>query len=115
MSCGTYYYRLVQTDFDGSTSTSTTINISRMATNGIQISPIPANDKLTIKFATATNETTSLRVFDAQGRLVYQTKIASNGECSQMQILDVNTWKSGIYMLQIANGEALQSTKLIKR
>ena len=115
VNCGTYYYRLVQTDFDGSTSTSATINISRMATNGIQVSPIPANDNVTIEFATATNETTALRVFDAQGRLVYQEKIASNGECSQTQILDVSAWKSGIYMLQIANGEQMESTKLIKR
>ncbi|MEZ4932339.1 MAG: T9SS type A sorting domain-containing protein [Saprospiraceae bacterium] len=66
---------------------------------GINIYPNPFNDLFTIEFPEMLNEPVLVSLFDANGRLINETKVAS-----QTSTIHVGDLSEGIYFLRIQNG-----------
>lgn len=72
----------------------------------IQVYPNPANDILNVK---ADNTINSIQLYDAQGRLLL-TKMANENT----QVLDLSSYSSGIYFINISTSVGKQTQKIIK-
>lgn len=92
------YYRLSQTDFDGSTRVLKTIASSCNSTNTMK--PIVMNNCtdgfMQIQFNSVNSSTYALTVFDANGRLVFQQSMNAAETVSNF-IVPVETWSKGVY------------------
>jgi Secretion system C-terminal sorting domain len=71
--------------------------------NGILVQPNPANSEVIIKVATFEDNT--LRVWNAQGRLMHEM-LNMNGQAR----LDISKWPGGIYLIDI-NGQNLRTNR----
>lgn len=72
----------------------------------IQVYPNPANDVINVK---ADNTINSIQLYDAQGRLLL-TKSANENS----QVLDLSSYSSGIYFINISTSVGKQTQKIIK-
>jgi hypothetical protein len=84
------------------------VGINELQEASFTISPNPTNT--TFKLQLNENKATDLKIYDIQGRIVYQTE-----EVEMEQTIDVSNWHSGYYIvsLQTENGQ-LQTKKLVK-
>lgn len=108
---GINYYRLKQIDIDGRFTYSPVI---RIFVNGSELlftlSPNPANSFINITYP-GKKEKVTISIYDAQGRLVKeQTQKAELVIKAAIQQLT-----PGIYFIQLADGETVQSGKFIKQ
>ncbi|HOG20225.1 MAG TPA: T9SS type A sorting domain-containing protein, partial [Salinivirgaceae bacterium] len=90
---GNLYYRLIQVDFDGTTSLSNIVSVNcsdKFENSQITIYPNPANDILYF------SEAHSFKIFDIYGRLLKQ----SEKEQSSVNISDL---KKGMYYIKFEN------------
>ncbi len=116
-ACGTFYYRLRQTDVDGTTSVSATVNVQRNnAHEGVVVTPIPATNQVSLSFVVTSNQST-INVYATNGRLVSSKTIETpvNNNCSFQYQLPITNLLSGVYLVQIVNNKQVQSTKFVKR
>jgi len=112
---GFSYYRLDQTDFDGTTSRSNIVVLWRGEVNNstINIDPIPATNIINLSYLTESNTQVEIQIFDAIGRLVKTEKIEVIEGINQQQI-NISTYSTGIYFLSIQNGEETITKKFVK-
>jgi hypothetical protein len=104
------YYRLKQTDADGASSYSKIESIRENFDAIMRISPNPAIKSCTIYFDTPGNNNAVLKIFNADGRLQKQIKLASK----QSQItLDVSSFSTGVYFCKIEFSDKTFTQKLI--
>ena len=90
---GNLYYRLMQVDFDGTTTLSNIVNVNcsdKLNNSQIAIYPNPANNILYF------SEAQSFKIFDIYGRVLKQSKI----EQSSVNISDLN---KGMYYIKFEN------------
>lgn len=110
-SAGTYNVCLAITNACGRTDTvcqqinTLTVGIPETQTNGFEIFPNPSDGNCVIRFSEISNET-KIRVYDAQGRLTYQT-IANTNEIS------IHDLAPGMYTVAIENGKEMIRKKLV--
>ncbi|RYZ29255.1 MAG: T9SS type A sorting domain-containing protein, partial [Chitinophagaceae bacterium] len=73
--------------------------------------PNPSRAAFNLQINGLTSETVSVKVTDATGRLVEQrTNLAAN------QVLSVgNTYKAGLYYIEVAQGAKKQQLKMVKQ
>lgn len=111
---GQSYYRIKQTDFDGSVSYSNTIILSRGETSFglVGISPVPATTKLTIAYNTVNNSAVKVVVYDAVGKLI-SSEVTTVG--NNTYELNVNGYAAGMYFLTITDGANTATTKFVKQ
>lgn len=105
---GNNYYRLKQTDFDGTFSYSDVLVIAVQKSGGLTIRPTAVKDQLTITLQEAYQRDTKIQVFDLRGASVYEgiwPAGAVNGT------VDIAHLKSGHYFLRL---DASQRTKAIR-
>ena len=115
VGCGLHYYRLIQYDFNGLSSTSPTISIERgQGTNSksISMSPIPSRDVLTVSFQSAAS-LADLTLFDTKGQVVLQQYLQSES-CNKSIQLNVQSLAAGVYLLQINSGTASMVQRFVK-
>lgn len=86
---------------------STFTGIEEIKKNDFNIFPNPANNNFVI--TSPNNKIETLKVFDTFGKLILQKQINSGNT-----ILNAESWSSGIYFLQIYDGENTIVKKLIK-
>ncbi|MEM9526023.1 MAG: M4 family metallopeptidase, partial [Bacteroidota bacterium] len=90
-----YYYRLRQTDFDGSYEFSPIVSASlKEDIEGLWVYPNPATHQFTV---VAPNSTSRLRLTDARGRLVLEKDLSSAGTTT----LPTTSLSPGIYFLSV--------------
>jgi hypothetical protein len=83
------------------------VGLQSFTDNGaVSIYPNPASDMVTVSFAGAPD--TKISIYDAIGKLVYETNVKAGQE--EVQI-NTSAFESGIYMLQLSNGKG----KFIKK
>ena len=84
------------------------VGINELEEATFAIFPNPTNTTFTLQLNE--NKATDLKIYDIQGRIVYQTE-----EVEMEQTIDVSNWHSGYYIvsLQTENGQ-LQTKKLVK-
>jgi PKD repeat protein len=96
------YYRLEETDYDGTTHKLGTIVLHRLNADAqnVLVYPNPAQTTLQINYQTTQAQLVTLQIYDIMGRLLHtQTKMAQ-ANANNWQI-DVNSYPTGIYWLQI--------------
>ncbi|MGB1205788.1 MAG: T9SS type A sorting domain-containing protein [Chitinophagales bacterium] len=113
---GKNYYRLDQTDFDGTTTSSTIINLVRTERNdvSIQIVPVPASDFINIYSSSSfvASEKVELNVYDLTGRLVEQKMVLPNDNSIT---LDIENYAAGVYIISLNDGNTVATEKFVKK
>ncbi|PKP03698.1 MAG: hypothetical protein CVU11_07480 [Bacteroidetes bacterium HGW-Bacteroidetes-6] len=99
------YYRLSQTDFDGSTHVLKTIASSCNSAN--KMKPIVMNNCtdgfMQIQFNSIVATNYFLTVIDASGRVVYQQSMSAS-ETTSSFIIPVDAWAKGVYSFILKDG-----------
>lgn len=107
------FYRLVQVDFDGTKTVSRTAVVNMDEQAGSQkltasISPNPFADMTNVFISSPAAEQASLKVTDAQGRLVFEKQIELQEGQNQIIIDELGSARSGIYFVNIiTNNESV--------
>ena len=106
---GANYYRIKQTDANGSVTYSSTIIVINTCTNAPVIAyPNPAHEKLTLVMPGT--EKQAINVYNEQGQIV--TRVASAAGTIE---IDVSKWASGVYtMTVIKQDKTTYTLKVIK-
>ncbi|MFK7934641.1 MAG: M12 family metallo-peptidase [Saprospiraceae bacterium] len=108
------FYRLRTQNTDGSEDISTLLFLERKNTNALKINnlhPIPATNRLTIKWSNPTSATTSIRLMDFTGKVVQQHRVNSVAG-QQIQQLNVADLNAGIYFITIEQNGQVVSQKV---
>ena len=103
---GLSYYRLSQTDIDGTTSYSQIRSVMFDREDPFVLYPNPVHQNLTITYP---DQTLKIKIFDANGRLVL-TKETQTGN---MTVLDVSTFEKGMYFVQFLTGQEVVIKQVI--
>lgn len=104
----TNYYRIKQTDYDGTHTFSHCVS-AQIENESVRAYPIPAYEFLFVELSHDTNEPLTIQLFDAVGMVQY-TNTFSLQEGSNQLILDVDRINTGNYFLQgkTASGTFIQ-------
>ena len=108
------YYQLVQTDFDGKSTTSKTINIENTTISKQIISapyPNPTNENFSFTILKDIDEV-ELEMYSELGILV-QTKKFNYLQKNTKKIISVNDLNTGVYYVKIKTGSIISNFKLI--
>ena len=109
------YYRLKIVDTEGKAEYSHTISLERShtAVEGLQITPVPAQNIATIQFNTTQAEQMNLAIYDLTGKLVSQEWINTQEGINTLY-LEVAQWQSGVYFLELSNNKESWVQRIIK-
>ncbi|OWY20950.1 T9SS C-terminal target domain-containing protein [Sphingobacteriales bacterium UPWRP_1] len=113
---GTAYYRLVQTDFNGTTNTSEVIALRRpdagFSFNAIY--PVPADKFVELNFNAEADTPVSVEVYDLAGKLITSLSVfAQRG--SNVYTIDVADYSAGMYFITLNNGKDVISNRFVKK
>lgn len=107
------YYRLKQTDFDGKYTYSRTVAVElKQGTQTAFIYPNPANDKLNIIIGDGNKNSTTIKIYDVAGKVVFQSLIFSN---KPLITLDISMLPQGIYFIPLCNEYDIRYVKFVKK
>lgn len=114
---GYSYYRLLETDFAGTTKVASQVVALRREAEGditiIGAYPVPTLELVTITVETVYEAQVPVRVFDVSGKLVqsfsFNTLIGEN-----KIVLDVRSYPAGTYLVQMTLGDEQESIRIIK-
>lgn len=111
-SNGTYYYRLVELDLDGTFKISETISheFNCFDVTDFSIYPNPTSDKLNVNFNGVKGQILEMDLLDAQGKLVRKVSF----DTTNPQELSVKDIAPGFYSLQFNYGDQVINRKFIK-
>lgn len=113
---GDNYYRLVQVDYDGTSTTSEIIVANCLGTDGepeVLAYPNPFNDDLTLRFENFGNIQATVEVYDMLGRMVHTQKV----NCSQNDyevVLRLAGLSDGTYNVRISTADFVINCKVVK-
>lgn len=112
---GISYYRLRQTDFDGTTGFSETVAVNRKPKgNGFRLQPNPAEEAVSVYISGNPGNESKIRLIDMSGRTLYDRTVIHQA-AEQTVNLDLRTFPAGVYSIQLDNGLELSSSRLVKR
>ena len=100
------YYRLKQTDFNGTSETFDILAHHSCTSGGITIFPNPSNGQISILASKMTGQY-DLRVLDVAGRLLHQqgVNVLPNQRSEQ---IDLNLLPGGVYLVSLSNDSGMQ-------
>lgn len=104
---GVSYYRLKQTDFDGTVKFSSVKAINNKTLFDINLYPNPASDQLTIEYGGADETTFSIR--NSVGKEIPVDVIFSNGKA----IVNLSGFSSGLYFVIVERNGIIQQEKFV--
>lgn len=113
---GMSYYRISQTNFDGTRNYGGTVTLVRGETTlGVTtIYPVPATHNVTVKFVSAQTAKIQANTYDAAGRLMNTQNINATGGENTLNI-DVANYPSGVYFVKLNNGNKVITTNFVKQ
>ena len=107
---GKTYFRLKLTDIDGKYEFSKIIALKLDCTkSSIFVYPNPVTDVLNINLTNSENKATTASLFDNSGRLIY-TELLKSGT----NVINMEKFAKGIYMLRVKNNQETQNIKIVK-
>lgn len=83
--------------------------------NEIKIYGNPVKDKLTFSYASTTNQTTDVKVYDFAGKAVMSQKVSSQEGSNMVSLPLQSTFKPGMYVVEVSNGNDRQIAKFVKQ
>lgn len=104
---GTTYYRLKQTDFDGSYTYSKIESVYLNKSNQIEVYPNP-NETGLLKITTGNSNTYEVKLIDCLGRIIYESKLDLS-----ISEIDLNRFDKGIFTLFISSPNSNSIHKII--
>ncbi len=113
---GDNYYRLVQVDYDGTSTASEIIVANCLGTYGepeVLAYPNPFGDDLTLRFENFGNTPATIEVYDMLGRMVHTQKV----NCSQNDyevVLRLAGLSDGTYNVRISTADFVINRKVVK-
>ena len=108
---GVSYYRLKQTDYDGTFTNSPVIAVSISHKETIYIFPNPAHDIITLKFPKQLSSIVCLTISDPTGRMVYNRNIEAK-KVSEVK-LALQEIPCGVYSVSCRTEEQTLINKLV--
>lgn len=87
-----------------------TTGIENIRQETVSVFPNPCSSQVKITFAPPMFKCDQLQVLDSFGRILMEKRNCNSGE-----IIHINSFANGIYFLQIAGNNKLQTVKLVKR
>lgn len=108
---GLSYYRLKQTDYDGTSEYFSPVSVLFKATNEIEIFPNPATNQFTIYDLQST--ISKIEIYDAQGKKIFSKQPKASSQ--QPVVINVSELPRGLYLLFVegANGDILKQEKIV--
>jgi len=113
---GSSYYKLVQTDFDGTTEELEQIELIRgeSAVSIVSVLPIPALNNIDLTFTANSNAPVVFDIVDVIGQTVLEVDKA-NVEAGLNNIsIDITDLSAGVYFVRMLSGDEVFSKKFIK-
>ena len=113
---GTNYYRLSQTDFDGTTEVFEVIAVNfKTGKTEAVIQPNPVREGLlNLKYISAEDDDDlEIEVVDISGRVLLQRKIAIVEGLNYLEF-PIEDWSNGVYYLRAIQGREIKSIKFVK-
>ncbi len=84
------------------------IGLEENTTSSISLYPNPCKDILTLEFNTNSNDKTEISISDLNGRVIWE---ANNNEANTILNIDVSSFESGVYLLQISDENSFMINK----
>ncbi|MFN5167994.1 MAG: T9SS type A sorting domain-containing protein [Cyclobacteriaceae bacterium] len=111
---GLAYYRLRQTDFDGTFTFSNVIRVDVPVGASWVMAPNPnSGEPVVIRFSQQTEAPGWVRLIDVNGRLIYQGYFESG--YSQWEIAMAEKLPSGLYLMSVSTSGSTTTRKLVVR
>ncbi len=110
------FYRLSQTDFDGTTKYISDVERVERAAEELSLTnvfPVPTADQLNIEFIAAKAGDAIIEVFDLTGKLVGSSNVAAAKGVNPASI-DVTNLATGTYFISVTIGNESATSKFIK-
>jgi hypothetical protein len=108
---GINFYRLKQVDLNGDFSYSKVVAVTVDATGHITLSPVPAQDQLTVQLETAQQNEGFWQVFDNTGHLVQTGTIPAEANNFNVQVAEL---AAGTYVLRLVDGQTVLTKRFVK-
>jgi len=74
--------------------------------------PNPTHDLLNVEFASENDETTTVKMIDAAGRLIYTESLNATAGANRTTI-QVSDFAKGVYLLQLESSNKLEKIRVI--
>ena len=113
---GRSYYRLSQTDFDGTVSYShvvlVEVNEGKSVVTALYPNPLRNNESLSLDYYAQAKGEIQVIIFDAKGRVV-QTEIHEVNKGNNAISLVIQFYSGGVYILQVRDGQRNEGFRLV--
>jgi hypothetical protein len=109
---GRQFYRLTQTDFDGSSETFKVVGVtlSNLGEDfGVKVYPNPTQGKVNILSENQNLENATISIFNPQGSLVYTLQ----NQSGRIAEIDLSGLTKGMYLIKIYNNHQVETKKVI--
>lgn len=112
---GTVYYRLKQTDFNGSYTYSKPVAVRFNPGHGfIYLIPNPAGNTTDLLYNAPVKMATTIRILDMKGALVYHSELQATEGINTVPI-DLQKFQPGVFAVILSNAEEVVECRLVKQ
>ena len=88
--------------------------VSSSAGTSLSVAPNPTPDGHLNVLLTGYHEPVELTLFDALGRIIGQTAVATPNPQSSTQALDLSRTDAGVYVLQVRTATSLETRRVVR-
>lgn len=112
---GIAYYRIKQTDFDGSFGYSSIVAVSKNPSQLLlSASPVPAEEFIKLTFNQAAETGSTMKIYNTKGQVVYEESFNALQGYNE-KFIQVSTMDPGLYHIHLYSGNEVQRTKFLKK